>query len=529
MFVRTPAASQKTGWRLNLSAIALAFLLAVIPTSVTLAGGTSAEWDPSVLKGKVTEFTLENGLRFIVLERHDVPVFSFMTHVDAGSVDEPVGQTGLAHMFEHMAFKGTKEIGTKNYGKEEKLIRKIDELFMELYAERNKGERANPERIQQLEMEISNVQDEAQEYVEANEFSQIIDRNGGVGLNASTGADGTYYYYSLPSNRLELWAYLESARFTKPVFREFYKERDVVIEERNMRIDSQPFGQFIEEMVGVAYRAHPYKSLGIGHRADLDNLRRDVAEWYFDTYYTPQNMVVAIVGDVYPDEVQEFAKNYFGKIERRPDPAPVHTVEPEQKGERRFVLQGDTQPIFAMGFHRPNITHEDEAKIEVLARILGQGRTSRLYKRCVKEEKSALFAGAFPAFPGEKYPSLFVVFAIPNADNTPEQIEEAGWEEIKKLQTDLVSQEELDRVKTEVRAQFIRGIESNSGLAGRLAEYEVLQGGWEKLFERVDQIEAVTREDVRETAIKYLTRNNATIGYMVTEDREAKSTEMASN
>ncbi len=526
MWVQHSAVVPRAGVRRLSRAILVALTLTACAVGSALAQ-SSKDWDPSALKSKVTEFTLENGLRVIVLERHDVPVFSFMTHVDAGSVDEPVGQTGLAHMFEHMAFKGTDEIGTKNYGKEAKVIEKIDKLFMELYAERNKLHGSDPERVEKLLAEIESAREEHSQYVESNEFSQIIDQNGGVGLNASTGADGTYYYYSLPSNRLELWSYLESARFVKPVFREFYKERDVVIEERNMRIDSQPFGQFIEEFVGVAFRAHPYKSLGIGHRADLDNLRLDAANWFYETYYTPQNMVVSIVGDVYPDQVKQMAQKYFGQMPRRPDPPAVHTVEPKQKGERRFTMQGDAQPIMAMGFHRPNVNHSDDAAINVMARVLGQGRTSRLYKRCVKEEKSALFAGAFPSFPGQKYPGLFIVFAIPNSGNTPEEIEKAGWEEIEKLKTDLITSDELARVKTEVRAEFIRGIESNSGLAAQLADFEVTRGGWENLFNEVARIEAVTREDVREVAQKYLVRDNATVGYMVTEEREARASEVA--
>jgi predicted Zn-dependent peptidase len=527
MFVQQRLAIPGAELRRHVTAVLLTLAIALGVVATAFAQ-SSTSWDPSALKSKVTHFTLENGLRVILLERHDVPVFSFMTHVDAGSVDEPVGQTGLAHMFEHMAFKGTDEIGTKNYGKEAKLIEKIDRLFMELYAERNKQHGSDPERIEKLLAEIENAREEHAEHVERNEFSQIIDRNGGVGLNASTGSDGTYYYYSLPSNRLELWAYLEAARFVNPVFREFYKERDVVIEERNMRIDSQPFGQFIEEFVGVSFRAHPYKSLGIGHRADLDNLRLDAANWFYETYYTPQNMVVAIVGDLYPDQVKKMAEKYFGEMKRRSDPPGVHTVEPEQKGERRFTMQGDSQPIMAIGFHRPNVNHSDDAALNVLARVLGQGRTSRLYKRCVKDEKSALFAGAFPAFPGEKYPGLFIVFAIPNSGNSPEEIETAGWEEVAKLQKDLITEEELGRVKTEVRAEFIRGIESNSGLARQLAEFEVLRGGWENLFNEVARLEAVTREDVRAMAQKYLIRDNATVGYMVTEEREASASKMAS-
>ena len=520
MLHQSPVRRFPAGPHFMRNTLLLSVALLIMSASLALAGKSSSDWDPSVLKEKVTEFTLENGLKFIVMERHDVPVFSFMTHVNAGSANEPVGQTGVAHMFEHMAFKGTSEIGTKNYAKEKKVIEKIDGLFMELYAERNKGDRANPERIAMLEKEITAAREEADQYVETNEFSQIIDQEGGVGLNASTGADGTYYFYSLPSNKLEMWAYLESARFRDPVFREYYKERDVVMEERNMRIDSQPIGQFIEEMVGVAFRAHPYKSLGIGHRSDLENLRLDAANWYFDTYYTPQNMVIAVVGDVYPDEVRAVAEKYFAGIERRADPPAIHTIEPAQNGERRFSIKGDTQPVFGVGFHRPSITHSDDAALTVLSRVLGQGRTSRLYKRLVKTDKSALFAGAFSGFPGEKYPSLLLVFSLPNSGHTPAEMEKATWEEVARLRDELISQEELDRVKTEVRAEFIRGIGNNSGLAGQLAAYETLNGGWQAMFDQVAQIESVTREDVQAMAQKYMTRANATVGYMVTEDKD---------
>ena len=220
--------------------------------------------------------------------------------------------------------------------------------------------------------------------------------------------------------------------------------------------------------------------------------------------------------------LERFGQRLAG-IPRRPDPPPVHTAEPEQKGERRFTLQGDTQPIFAMAFHRPNTTHPDDPALAVLARVFGQGRTSRLYERLVKKEKSALFAGAFPEFPGNKYPSLFIVFAIPNSGHTPDAIEKVGWEEIKRLQDELIDADELARVKTEVRAEFIRGIESNSGLAGQLAAYETLRGGWEELFKEVGRIEAVTREDVQAMARKYLQRQNATIGAMVTEERRAET------
>jgi len=309
---------------------------------------------------------------------------------------------------------------------------------------------------------------------------------------------------------------LESERFLKPVFRQFYKERDVVMEERNMRVDSQPFGQFIEEMLGVSYRAHPYKNEGIGHRSDLENLRLEDARRFFDTYYTPQNLVVTVVGDVYPADVQQLAQKYFGRIKRRPDPPLVHTVEPAQNGQRRFALQGDTQPIFGVAFHRPAESSPDDAALAVLGAVMGDGRTSRLYKRMVKQDKIALAAGSFNGFPGTKYPNLFVMFAIPNAGHTPEEMEKVAFQEIEHLRTDLIADEELQRIKTETRADFIRGLASNQGLAGQLAEFETLRGGWEKLFDEVTRIQSVTREQVRDAARKYLVLENSTVGYMVT-------------
>jgi len=499
----------------------LASLLVAAGSSPILAR-SSAEWDPSQLKSRVTEFALPNGLRFIVMERHDSPVFSFMTQVNAGSVDEMAGQTGLAHMFEHMAFKGTNEIGTKDYSKEKKAIDKVDALFMQLYAERAKGSGADSTRLKALRAEIAAADKDADSLVETNEFGQIIDTAGGVGLNAGTASDGTYYFYSLPSNRLELWAYLESERFLEPVFRQFYKERDVVMEERNMRVDSQPFGQFIEEMLGVSFRAHPYKNEGIGHRSDLENLRLSDAHKFFNAYYTPQNLVIAVVGDVYPADVKKLAEKYFARISRRPDSPLVHTVEPKQNGQRRFELKGDTQPIFGVAFHRPADSDPDDAALTVLGSVLGDGRTSRLYKRLVKQDKSALAAGSFGGFPGTKYPNLFLVFAVPNAGHDPQEMEKVTFEEIARLKSDLISDDELARIKTQVRANFIRGLGSNTGLANQLAEFETLHGGWQNVFDEVARIEKVTREQVRDVARKYLATENSTVGSMVTEGANGK-------
>ncbi len=274
---------------------------------------------------KVVEFTLKNGLKFIVLPRREAPVVSFVTYADVGSVDDPKGQTGMAHMFEHMAFKGTPTIGTKDYKKEKTALKKVDEAYAALQTERLKGEKANPERLKFLEEDFEKAQEQAAEYVERDEFSTVIERQGGVGLNAGTGADQTVYFYSLPSNKIELWFSLESDRFLNPVLREFYKERDVVMEERRLRIESQPIGKLVEEFLSVAYKAHAYGIMGIGHMSDLQNLTRAQGEEFFQKYYSPSSLTIAVVGDVDPEQVRRLARTYFGRIPGGPKPLPNWT------------------------------------------------------------------------------------------------------------------------------------------------------------------------------------------------------------
>jgi predicted Zn-dependent peptidase len=204
---------------------------------------------------KVTEFTLANGLHFTVVERHNAPVVSFHTYVNAGSVDDPNGETGLAHMFEHMAFKGTETIGTRDWAAEKRALEDVEEVYDRLEVERAKGPKAEEARLGALELELKRAIDRAQSYVISNDFTRIIEQNGGTGLNADTSLDYTEYYYSLPSNRIELWFLLESQRFLHPVFREFYKERDVVQEENRMRVGSSPQGKLLQNFNAIAFEA----------------------------------------------------------------------------------------------------------------------------------------------------------------------------------------------------------------------------------------------------------------------------------
>lgn len=467
-------------------------------------------------ESRMTKFTLENGLKFLVLERHEAPVVSYHTYADVGAVDEVKGITGLAHLFEHMAFKGTKTIGTEDFEAEAKAMARIDEAFAAMKQERRKGEQADKARLEELQKQFEEAQAEAQKYLVHDEFEEALAREGGAGFNAYTSQDATRYIVSLPSNKAELWMVMESERFLDPVLREFYKEKDVVMEERRLGIESQPQGRLLEEFLAIAYKAHPYGEMVIGHMSDLQTMTRAEAEAFFKKYYGPSNLVVAIVGDVKPEEIEKLAQRYFGRIPSGPKPDPVETAEPPQLGERRVVLEDRSQPIVYIGYHKPGINHPDDAVFDAITDIIGIGRTSRLYKSLVKGKKIAVAASGFQGFPGNKYAGLFLFYAVPAKGHTNQECEEAIYAEIERLKTELVSAEELAKAKTRSRASLIRQLASNRGLAAQLAFYEVITGDWRNLFRQLEQIDKVTAEDIQRVAKEYFTRKNRTVGVIET-------------
>src|SRR5580693_7552369 len=308
---------------------------------------------------KVTDFTLPNGMRFLIIERHEAPVVSFHTYANVGSVDDPSGEAGIAHMFEHMAFKGTPTIGTKNWAKEKAALAAIEVVYDQLDQEKNKGFRSDPKKIEALEAQVKDAIATADSFVEENEYDRIVESNGGVGMNASTAEDSTNYFYSFPENRIELWFYLESERFLQPVFREFYKERDVVREERRMRVESSPQGKLVEMLLATAFAAHPYRVMPGGWASDIDNFRRTEAEAFYKVYYTPNNIAIGIAGDVNPAEAKQLAEKYFGRLPKGPLPPLVRTVEPKQEGEKRVAVASPAQPFLAMAYKRPDQYSKD--------------------------------------------------------------------------------------------------------------------------------------------------------------------------
>ncbi len=481
-----------------------------------LLAALAAAQDLASFEKRVTVKKLANGLTVVICERPEAPVFSFFTHVDAGSVQDPMGKTGLAHMFEHMAFKGTDKIGTTDYPAEKAALAKVEENYAAYIAERDKPVGRDEQKLKDLENAWQDAIAAAQKYVKPNAFPQILEGNGAEGLNAFTNDDETAYHYSLPSNRLELWAYLESERFLHPVMREFYKERNVVIEERRLRTDSSPVGRLLEQFVTAAYQAHPYHRPTIGWMSDLNSFSATDAQHFFDRYYIPPNMVVAVVGDVKAAEAMPIIEKYFGRLPALPKPDERTTTEPPQNSERRVVLEDPSQPLYLEGYHRPDYRSKDDAVYDAIADLMSEGRTSRLYRALVRDKKIAAYSAGFSGLPGNKYPHLFAFYAYPLPGHTNKEVADAIHEEIERLKKEDISDDELQMIKTRAKANLIRGLDSNGGLAQQLSTYQARYDDWRELFHAVDRINQVSKADIRRVANQTFVPTNRTVGIIET-------------
>jgi predicted Zn-dependent peptidase len=455
--------------------------------------------------------TLPNGLTVILMQRKEAPVFAFYTFVDAGSAQDPKGKTGLAHMFEHMAFKGTDTIGTTNYTAEKEVLTKIESVYASYIRERDRRVNHDQAKADSLEKQWKALIDEADKYVVRNQFGQLVEENGGVGMNASTDEDETVYFYSMPANRLELWAYLESSRFAEPVMREFYKERDVVYEERRMRTESAPVGRLLEQFQSTAFTANPYRNPTIGWPWDLHTFSATDAREFYDRYYVPSNMTVAVVGDLEFEKTWPIIEKYFGRLPTRPHPDEATTAEPPQNAEREVVLKEQTQPIYLEGYHRPDYLDKDDLVFDAITDVMSSGRTSRLYRALVRDKRIAIASAGFSGLPGTKYPHLFAFYAFPTPGHTPQEVGAAIHAEIDRLKKEDISDEELKMVKTRARANLIRSLGNNSGLASELATYQARFGDWRELFRQIDKIDKVSKEDIRRVANQYFVENNRTV------------------
>ncbi len=473
-----------------------------------------------ILKLDVKEHVLENGLKILMLEKHDVPTVSLRIVYKVGSVNERPGITGASHLFEHMMFKGTKIFGIKDFEREMPLLEKEDELIAKIETEKARGDEADKEEVELLEKELREVWKKQKELIVKDEMWSIYLKNGATGLNASTSSDATYYYCNLPANKLELWAFMESDRMRNLVLREFYSERDVVMEERRLRTENSPFGLLIEQLNAATYTAHPYGWPVIGWMSDLQNMKKEEVAKYFRQYYSPNNAVIIAVGDINPGEVIGLVEKYFGDIPRQPPSPEVTTVEPKQIGERRIYVEYEANPVLSIAYHKPAVGHPDQYVFDVIEAILSSGRTSRLYKSLIEDKRIAVMAHAYGG--PSKYADTFMFFCTPRSPHTAEEVEGAIYEELEKLKTTAVTEQELQKIKNQLEADFIRSLESSSGLASRIASYEAIYG-WRYINTLVENTLAVTPADIMRVANKYFTKTNRTVAILVKKEEGKKS------
>jgi len=488
---------------------------------MVLSAGTALELRAQQTPGptpEVREYTLENGLRLFILPRPGVPIASFIVQYRIGGVNELPGNTGIAHLLEHLLFKGTTSVGTLDYAREAPILREIDRLHDSILSAGDRSP-ADTATLSALRQNIRDLEREASEFVTSNEFDEILSGNGARGLNATTTSESTSYFVELPSNRAELWFVLEADRMQNPVFREFYTERDVVAEERRLRLENNPGGLLYQAHLATAFQTHPYGTPVVGYMEDIQRLSRQDVERYYRDFYGPNNAVVAVAGDIDPDQILRWARAYLGPIPRGKQPPPVRSREPEQRGERRVEVVYDAEPALRIGWKVPAARSEDTPALHMLTSILTGGRTSRLYRRLVLEDR--ISTGVTSSIePGQLYPGLFVIQTSPIFPHTTRELEEVIYEELDRLRIAPPAENELLRVRNRLEASEFRRLRSNFGLAIQVAGSASLFGDWRTTFEFGQQLLTVTPLDIQRVVSTYFLKETRSVATLVNSSEE---------
>lgn len=459
------------------------------------------------LSGQVHELTLDNGMRWLVVERHDAPVFTGFLRVRAGGADEARGETGLAHMFEHMAFKGTPVLGSKDWAAEAPLLAEVERVGDAL-ARLTRAGQGDSDEARALGLELQRLTREHRAHVDDNALVRLYQTAGAVGLNATTDKDLTSYFVSLPANRLELWATVEAQRLAAPVLRDFFSERSVVQEERLQRVETAPMGAMYEELLQLAFVTSPYRWPGVGFASDLSSLTMSGARAFFEAHYAPANVVGCLVGDVTVAEVRPLLERTFGRVPARAvAPGPTFT-EPPSRAQRRSAVTFDAKPRLLLAFRKPAPPSRDDALFDVFDVLLGQGRTGRLQQRLVYRDKLAQAVGTFTA-PGSRFEGLFVVSVVPLEGVSVEAVERAVWEELERLARTPPDDTELERVRNRVSADMARSMETNAGLASALSRAEALFGDWRYVETLPTMVDSITAAEVQAAAARFFTKEGS--------------------
>ncbi|MTB49962.1 pitrilysin family protein [Lewinella sp. W8] len=413
-----------------------------------------------------TKYTLDNGLKVILHQDNSTPIVAVSIMYEVGGKDSFEGRTGFAHFFEHLLFEGSKHIGR-------------------------------------------------------GEFTKYVEEAGGV-LNANTSQDRTYYYEILPSNQLELGLWLESERLLHAVVNQegVETQREVVKEERRQSYDNRPYGQLLYELFKHGFREHPYKDPNIGYMEDLNSAQEEDYKRFYETYYVPNNAILSIAGDLDIEQTRALIEKYFADIPAGAEPPRVTTVEPPLGGEVRDSIWDAKAPLPAlvMGYRTPERNHPDYYAISMMNQVLSQGQSSRLNKVLVDEKQLAVQAGSFPSF--TQGPGLAIAFAFGKPGSDLKPIEEVFNQEVEKMQTELITEREFQKLRNQIEANAISGYGTMSGIAEGLANYEMYQGDANLINTETERYMRVTREDIRRVAKKYYTKDNRVTLYWVPGSKE---------
>lgn len=505
---------------------------------------------PNSMDLPVIEKTLKNGLKVLIVEKPGVPVVSFSYMVPVGAQDAPKGKTGLPHMLEHMMFKGTETIGTKDYAKEKVILDTMDQIALEMNAEKAKLQ-PSMDRLKELAAKMKKLEDDDRQVVVKDELSAIYTRNGGQSLNAWTSQDVTNYHITLPANKVLLYCTVEKDRLAHPVFREFYSERNVVAQERRWRTESSPQGALYEALESTAFQASPYKDPTIGWMSDIMKLTRPDAMAFYRQCYRPDHGVLAVVGGVKAKEILPILESTLGTVPnpKVPPQKKEWTVEPPQKGPRNVVARFDADPVAVMAWHVPNFPHQESVVLDVLSTILTSGNNSRLQRDLIYKAQVLTSVSSETGFPGDRDPNLFLIEFTPapliSADKIhgsmshleaqmalmfsdhKEVTDKAAMSicqslilsELVDIQKNGVTLEELEKARRTAESSFLWGKTSAEGLAQDLAYNQAVHGDWRYLTRYLEMVRSVTSKDIQNVVAQYLTEDNRTIATL---ERPAK-------
>lgn len=459
------------------------------------------------LRQQVKEFQLPNGMRWLVVRRAQAPVFSGIVMVRVGGADETLGKTGLAHMFEHMAFKGSSKLGTRDWSKEKPVLDLIEKKGAELTQLQRSNNINDKDKIETLAKELAELSAEEEKLQVRNEVWEVMLRNGAHGLNAYTSKDVTAYLASMPSNRLELWARITAEMIFDPAYREFYTERSVVAEERRTRVENSPDGALYDKLLSASFKDGPYSWSVSGAANDALGLTIADARAFHERNYVPSNMTGVIVGDVTPSQVKAVMTRVFGRYAAKEKPGEQKTSGTAASGVNE-KLKFNASPAIVMAFHKPTLPDKEEYTFDVITGLLCDGRSSWLEKKLIYEEKIAKDVYCMDDFPGSRLNNLLIISVEPLKGVPLARIEKSVEKELAKLKTEPVSDEELQRVRKQATASIMYALDSNDDLAEALARFQVTFGDWRLIAGYPDEIAKVDSAEIMKVAQKYLVDGN---------------------